>query len=100
MQLAWRLNYRKILYTESSNEPIGVLCKRGNYQDKPYLGPISKAAAMKLGARPVKLQVSEFTLDDYVGPWHKLQEGEHLQGALIPGGVFVIVDQEGVPRVV
>lgn len=100
MQLAWRLNHRKIVYSDSSKERIGVLCRHGHYKDKTFLGPISKATAIKLNARPVKLQVSEYTLDDFLGPWHKLNEGEHLQGALIPGGVFVVVDQEGLPRVV
>lgn len=97
-----KLNYRNILLnSKMSGESVGVLRRHGEFFYVTWLGFIEAGDALKLPeARPVKLQIAAYALeDDIPAVWKNLSDGEMIQGCYIGRGVYGVICH-GIPRVV
>lgn len=96
-----KLNHRNILLFETpSRESIGVAMRTGDYRYIRWLGFVDVEQAKAIpGAKPVKLLVEAISpTDGYSSDWQSLSSGQHVQGCLVPAGVYGILEQ-GQPRV-
>ena len=99
--IARRLNYRLItLGPDTQGQTIGARRRGGEYRYLRWLGFIARSAAKQLpGAKPVKLEAHRITSESALSSqWRDLVAGEHIQGCLVAGGVYAVLDGE-CPRV-
>lgn len=81
-------NYRNIELTKNEQgETVGVLCRGGKNEMRPWLGLITRSKARQTGGLSVKLLISR--VDGY-----DLKPGEYVQGCLVADGVYAVVDTE------
>jgi hypothetical protein len=97
LRIKW--NYRQDTAIPSST-PVRVLRRDGSWAIKVWLGFVDVAIAKQIPkARPVKLEVYGYALNDHGLEVVYLKEGQFIQGALTRLGVYAVT-VEGVPRVV
>lgn len=97
-----KLNHRNIvLLATPSRETIGVAMRAGDYRYLRWLGFVDVDQARVIpSARPVKLLAGAASLSDgFTSDWVSLPPGRHVQGCLIPAGVFGITES-GRPKIV
>ncbi len=79
-------NYRNIkLEQETENETVGVLRRDGKAQQVRWLGFISREKARQSAGKSVKLLISRVENTD-------LQAGQYVQGCLVEGGAYALID--------
>ena len=90
------INMRNIiLRPDSKGEWAFVLLKNGEFRSVPWCGLISKQAAKKMQARPVKIRALRWGYDlGHSIEWQEIPDGKFLQGCLTGEGVYAVVDSE------
>jgi len=87
-------------------QTIGVRLKDGDYRKVRWSGFLSREHAANLeGAKSVKLQVTDYTLNHNMSPdWVKVPKDEFLQGCLVPTARGTLkaygVVKDGIPVIV
>ncbi len=99
--IARRLNYRVIMLgPDTGGQTIGVRRRGGEYRYLRWLGFIDRSAAKQIpGAKPVKLEAHRITSESaFSSTWRDMVAGEHIQGYLVAGGVYAVLEGD-CPRV-
>lgn len=91
--LRYRFNYRQdaLPARPTKHLMVGVHTRNGDTERVQWLGMMDLAQAKKLpGARPVRLDVRAYTLEDgeWVTGWEDVPAGWFVQGALVREGVY------------
>jgi len=102
--LRYRFNYRQdaLPAQPTRHMMVGVHTRSGDTERVRWLGMLELENAKQLaGARPVRLDVNAFTLEDgaWVTGWQPIPSNRFVQGALVPQGVYGVAI-EGSPRFV
>ena len=89
-----KFNYANIILTGTSkSERVGVHRRNGSIAHVRWLGFIDSESTRRLpNAKPVRLQVKQYSQDSYGGNWIDVPENSYVQGCLIDCGVFGVTD--------
>jgi hypothetical protein len=94
-------NVKTVKVRSDTFENIGILREDGSYEYESYIDSI-ELQKIKFLTDPmkVKLESDSYKLTDNMNePWVELAKEEHLIGARIKGGVYLVTNH-GVPMVI
>ena len=101
--LVRKWNYRNISLTDPPENPetVGVYLKEGSIRQLPWRGFLTREQAIARNAIPVRLDIYAVIVSDAIGaPRTPLVAGEFIQGAVVNGLAFGVLDENQFPKIV